>query len=207
MAAQVLADNTWVGGTLLTKGTRREALDPDVVAVVGSHLWVDEAERANIDEMTGEALTGLKDGVWIDGAFYAKGTVPPNEVIGKVGAHMWAQGFPPIAEPAPLTLGPVAVDVSPAPEPEVIEVDVDFPPVGVIDQGGPESLSPTDLDAAPSGGGEQVEADAPKPPSQRGPGSSEAAWRAYAKEVGVHVDDAETRADVIATVEAAGKPV
>jgi hypothetical protein len=202
MGAQVIADGVWVGGEYLSKGTRRDAIDPELAARVGAHLWVEEAVRANIDAMTGEALTGLKDGVWIDGVFYARGTVPPNEVIGKVGAHMWVQGFPPIPDQAPLTLVVVAPEVPPPPEPEVAPV-ADLPLPGTVDEGAPEV--PQVVDAArPEPEPDPVAVDVP---NRGGKGSSKAHWLEYARSQNVEVTDDMERHDVIAACQQAGVPV
>lgn len=182
-----MLDNSWVGGQLVTKGTRQEDVPAELVGLVGSHLWVDEAAGANIDAATGEALTGLKDTVWIDGKSYAKGSIPPADVIPKVGTHMWVQGFAP-------TVSGAAAPVAPAAPPEVDEDITD-------------ETSTSEDEAANEDADAEADQGDLKPPPHSGKGSSEIAWRAYAGRVGVHVDDANDRADVIAAIEAAGKPV
>lgn len=214
MGGQVIADGVWVGSEFISKGTRRDAIAPDLAGRVGSHLWVEEAERANVDPTTGAALTGLKDGVWIDGVFYAKGTVPPHDVIPKVGAHMWVQGFAPVPDEEPLAFKPLTLDVPPAPDPEVNPLVVeaaDVPLAGLLDQGAPESAE-FEESSDPAADGDEPAArdedrDAPAPPPHAGKGSSEDHWRAYAEQVGVNVEGIETRKGIIAAVEAARKPV
>src|SRR4051812_34947252 len=109
----VIADNTWIDGRwYVRKGTRREDVQADLVGKVGAHLWGEAGEQASFSA-DGEALTGLRDTVWIDGKSYGKGTVPPADVIPKVGSHMWVPGFTP-----PQAAGPE----EPA-EPEADEVE------------------------------------------------------------------------------------
>ncbi|GIF08663.1 hypothetical protein [Actinoplanes siamensis] len=60
------------------------------------------------------------------------------------------------------------------------------------------SSSPTELDATQQGG--------PKLPPRSGPGSGAPEWRAYARSVDVEVADGASREDVIAALDAAGKP-
>ncbi len=55
-------------------------------------------------------------------------------------------------------------------------------------------------------GGDSKKTDTAQVPPMRGPGSSAAEWRAYAGKVGVDVADDASRDDVVAALEAAGKP-
>lgn len=61
------------------------------------------------------------------------------------------------------------------------------------EQSGPEVLQSSDEDL-------------PEPPAKAGPGSSAEAWRNYASAIGVEVSGNADRAEVIAALEAAGKP-
>lgn len=174
-----MLDNSWVGGQLVTKGTRQVDVPPGIVGLVGSHLWVDETVGANIDATTGEALTGLKDTVWIDGKSYAKGSIPPADVIPKVGVHMWVQGFAPTVE------APVPVD-SVASEPA--QVDEVTP------------ISETEGVAGGSDG------DEPSIPPKGGPGSGKSAWADYARAHNVSVEPGSSREDIIDQLDDAGVP-
>lgn len=67
----------------------------------------------------------------------------------------------------------------------------------------PEPLPPVSGDESPAVDSEQFEVAAPP---KAGPGSSAEAWRTYAASIGVDVDAGASRDDVIAALEAAGKP-
>lgn len=67
----------------------------------------------------------------------------------------------------------------------------------------PEPPAPVSGDESPAAESEQLEVAAPP---KAGPGSSAEAWRVYAAGLGVDVADDASRDDVIAALEAAGKP-
>lgn len=195
MAGRVVSDNVYISGVLVEAGTREADVPAELVGRVGEHLWELEGDQASVSS-AGEALVGLRENVWIGGKCYDKGTVPPADIIPLVGAHMWVAGFSPVVE---------EVAASPAggaplpPTPEPVENDV-------VTDDDPET-EPAGPATPEVGGGEVTDpVDAPKPPPLSGKGSSEKAWREYALSVGVHVDEANDRSEVIATIEAAGVP-
>lgn len=85
---------------------------------------------------------------------------------------------------------------------EVPEADSpeDLPPIPPVVPGGAEQPPTPPADA---GDGVQLEV---APPPKAGQGSSAEAWRNYAVGLGVEVADDAPRDDVIAALEAAGKP-
>jgi hypothetical protein len=194
--SQVLADNTWVdeGRVFLERGTRREDVDPKVLALIGSHLWVDEGARPNVDEVTGLAVTGLRDNVIVDGVLYEKGTAPPAEVAAKIGDHMWVNGPPAAAAPEPAA--------EPTPEPFMLE-----------EQGPPASAFPPEDEAPepehelePIDNTEVAASESVEVPARRGPKSGKAAWVEYAQVKGVDVEAGASRDDIIDALDAAGVP-
>lgn len=174
---QVLSDNVWVGRTLLTKGLLRDSIDPELVGLVGSHLWVDEAARPNIDPSSGQALTGLVDNVWVDGKMYAKGSTDiPADVIPKIGDHMWVDGPPSAA----------AVESQKA-----------------SSEGDPEGDDPSTQGHADSQGSVTSSRDIPP---KGGPGSGKSAWADYARLHNVSLEPGSSREDIIDQLDDAGVP-
>jgi hypothetical protein len=127
----------------------------------------------------------LKDDVFA-GRWFRRGQseAEVGDAAAQIGDHAWDP-----AESGAASAAPAPPDESP-------------------DDGG--AAEPVDADNAPAVEPAEQSAkghDAPEPPPQSGPGSSEKAWRAYAREVDVDVSGAKDRAGVIAFIEAAGKPV
>lgn len=145
----------------------------------------------------------LNSYVHVDGVAYPAGMseAQVGAAAASIGDHAWTEaGSPePASAPTVTEQAPTAVRVEV--EPSMEEAP---PPVPeVVSEASPavEPAETVEVDESPAA---EVE---PTPPPQSGKGSSETAWRRYAKEVGVHVDDAEDRAQVIAAIEAAGKSV
>jgi hypothetical protein len=203
MGGQVVADNVWIDGVLVEKGTRRQDVPAAIVGAIGSHLWVEEGDRPNISA-SGDALTGLTDNVWVDGVMYQKGTVPPREAWGKIGLHLWvAGGQPPepalAEEPAP-DAGPSAAAPEPSGEP------VDLPALAEPE---PEPAEESDLSDAEDGDAEPTPAAVASPapvkaPNRSGQGSSLTAWQAFAVANNVDVHAEAERHEVIEACEKAG---
>jgi hypothetical protein len=197
---QVIGETVWVGTRMVEAGTRREDLPAEVASSIGEHNWAEESTGLAVSA-SGQALTGLRSTVHIDGKQYDIGTVPPDDVLPKVGAHLWVPGFvPPIPATAAGSAGD-EVDQGSSPGPGVAEVSA-------IPADGVEGEAPEDegvdladdqevVDSVPPA----TESDTPKAPPLRGPGSSETAWRAYAKKLGIHVDDANDKTAVVAAID------
>jgi hypothetical protein len=218
---QVVSDTVWIGNPahMVEKGTRREDVPAELVGLIGEHVWEDEGENANVTA-DGVALSGLRSAVSIDGVMYSAGTVPPDDVLPKVGSHMWVPGFVPPTpaasedsesepewdreqEQAPAEPGEVPVEPV-GPEPEEESTDEPSAPAATP-EGDEEPVS--DAPDADQEDADESETPAPQPvgkvPARSGRGSSLAAWLDFAEANGVEVPVDAERHDVIAACEEA----
>jgi len=198
---QVITDNVWIGPVFVAKGTRRADVSDEVAGRVGAHLWSEEEEGSNVSP-SGVALSGLRDSVFIDGVLYEKGSVPPDEVIPKVGSHMWADGY----TPPPVSNGPEIATEQPDPPPAGPEVASEGDLDGPVP---PASSEPDPGDTPPPAGDEPTAAPAASPtpvkaPNRSGQGSSLTAWQAFAAANDVDVHAEAERHEVIEACEKAG---
>lgn len=186
---QVLSDNVWIGRSLLTKGSLRENIDPDLVGLVGSHLWADETAQPNVDPSSGKALTGLVDNVWVAGKLYAKGSTDiPADVIPKIGDHMWVDGPPSAAQDGQ---------------------QEDASSGASDDSDGEDEVLGDDREASDPAESAAVDGSRPivgTPPNKGGKGSSAALWLKYAEDNGVEVHAEAERHEIFDALKAAGVP-
>lgn len=165
----------------------------------------------------------LREGVWSHSGVYYKAGMSEADLgdfASQVGDHLWEatpEAEVPTAAVAAQVMAPplIAPDAgqsetatpdAPAPKPAA-EVDPDQDDA-VTDGAQGEQSTPQTVPAEPE---PAVEAPEPGveggPPPRSGPGSGESEWRAYASQLGVDVTSAESRKDIIAAIEAAGRPV
>lgn len=163
----------------------------------------------------GRALTRL---VILDGQVWEAGSVPPPEVAERIrnpqawqtledlveqiqpeNQPPWHRVEQPVAEPLPAVDGLRNLEPQ---NPGNASGRVAEAQPGVI-SGRPDPQPDTEPDPGPAVQADQTAAAVQEPP-RSGRGSSEAAWRAYADQLGVDVSDLDERGDIIARLKADG---